>query len=59
MIDFYIILIQWADVLLERRVMDLDVQEWALITGRGEAGSFPLGSYRDAADCVTLGVSTS
>ena len=41
MIDFYIILIQWTDVLLERGVMDLDVQEWTLITGRREVGFFP------------------
>ena len=33
MIDFYIILIQWPDVLLERGVMDLDVRDWTLITG--------------------------
>lgn len=44
MIDFYIILIQWTDVLLERGVMDMDMQDWALITGRREVGSFPRGS---------------
>lgn len=44
MIDFYIILIQWTDVLLERGVMDMDVQDCALITGRREVGSFPRGS---------------
>lgn len=44
MIDFYIILIQRVDGLLERGVMDLDAQDWALITGRGEVGSFSPGS---------------
>lgn len=45
MIDFYIILIQRADGLLERGVMDLDAQDWALITGRGEVGSFSPGFF--------------
>lgn len=41
MIDFYIILIQWTDVLLERGVMDLDVRDWTLITKRRGVGLVP------------------